>query len=97
MQKNDYFKLDIEEVLMTRQEIHTSLLNAEPETIDDEYQTICEKQLAKALWVIASKLDQAHNDVIANIGSEPLWSLKDLAIYCRDQYAEKGLERPSIL
>ena len=97
MPKNDYFKLDIEEVLLTRQEIHTSLLNSEPETIDDEHQTICEKQLAKALWVIAAKLTEAHNAVIVDIGTEPLWSLKDLAIYCRDQYEQKGLERPSIL
>ena len=60
----DFFKLELEEVLLTRQEIHTSLLNSEPETIEEEQITICQKQLAKALWVIAHKLEQAHEDVI---------------------------------
>ena len=90
----DFFKLELEEVLLTRQEIHTSLLNSEPETIEEEQITICQKELAKALWVIAHKLEQAHEDVINELGSEALWSLKDLAIYCKDQYEQKGLERP---
>ena len=90
----DLFKLEIEEVLLTRQEIHTALLSREPETIEEEQITICEKQLAKALWVISNKLEQAHDDVIREVGSEALWSLKDLAIYCKEQYEAKGLERP---
>ena len=77
----DFFKLELEEVLLTRQEIHTSLLNSEPETIEEEQITICQKQLAKALWVIAHKLEQAHEDVINELGEENSLIIKDFIRY----------------
>jgi len=91
------FDVNLNEILLTSQEIHTAIMHEDIETIEEEQKLICEKQIAKALWVLARNLEQANDDVIANVGKEPLWSLKDLAIYCRDQIEEKGLKRPSIV
>ena len=93
----DYFNVNLADLLMTPQEIHASIMHEDIETIEEEQKLICERQLAKAMWVLAQHLEQANDDVIANVGKEPLWSLKDLAIYCRDQIEKKGLKRPSIV
>ena len=93
----DQFKVDLDDILMTSQEIHAAIMHEDVETIEAEQKLICERQIAKALWVLAKNLEQANATVIANVGKEPLWSLKDLAIYCRDQIEEKGLKRPSII
>jgi len=91
------FSVNLNEILLTSQEIHAAIMHEDIETIEEEQKLICERQIAKALWVLARNLEQANDDVIANVGKEPLWSLKDLAIYCRDQIEEKGLKRPSIV
>ena len=93
----DHFDVELADLLMTPQEIHASIMHENVETIEEEQKLICEKQIAKAMWVLAKHLEQANDDVIANVGKEPLWSLKDLASYCRDQIEEKGLVRPSIV
>ena len=82
---------------MSPQEIHAAIMHENIETIVEEQKLVCKLQIAKALWVLAKNLEQANDDVIANVGKEPLWSLKDLAIYCRDQMEQKGLKRPSIV
>jgi len=91
------FDVNLDEILLTPQEIHAAIMHEDIETIAEEQILVCKLQIAKALWVLARNLEQAHDDVIANVGQEPLWSLKDLAIYCRDQIDEKGLKRPSIV
>ena len=91
------FDVNLNEILLTSQEIHAAIMHENIETIEEEQKLICERQIAKALWVLARNLEQANDDVIANVGKEPLWSLKDLAIYCRDQMEQKGLKRPSIV
>jgi len=93
----DSFNVELGDLLMTPQEIHAAIMHENIETIEEEQKLICEKQIAKAMWVLAKNLEQANDDVIANVGKEPLWSLKDLAIYCRDQIEKKGLTRPSII
>ena len=93
----DHFDIELRDILMTPQEIHASIMHENIEPIEEEQRLICERQLAKAMWVLAKHLEQANDDVIANVGKEPLWSLKDLAIYCRDQIEKKGLTRPSIV
>ena len=93
----DSLNVTLRDILMTPQEIHAAILHEDIDTIEDEQKLICERQLAKALWVIAKNLELAHDEVIAKVGKEPLWSLKDLAIYCRDQIESKGLKRPSIV
>ena len=93
----DNFNVELNDLLMTPQEIHAAIMHENIETIAEEQRLICKKQIAKALWILAKNLEQANDDVIANVGKEPLWSLKDLAIYCRDQIEKKGLIRPSIV
>ena len=93
----DHFQVDLADILMSSQEIHAAIMHENVETIEEEQKLICERQLAKALWVLSKHLEQANDNVIANVGQEPLWSLKDLAIYCRDQIEAKGLKRPSII
>ena len=91
----DYFSLDINEVILEPQEIQTAIMHEDVQSISSEQSLICERQIAKAMWVIAQQLELAHDRIIADMGQEPLWSLKDLAIYCRDQIEAKGLKRPS--
>jgi hypothetical protein len=93
----DHFNVKLSEILMTPQEIHAAILHEDIDTIEDEQKLICERQLAKALWVMARNLELANDEAIAKVGKEPLWSLKDLAIYCRDQLESKGLKKPSIV
>tara|TARA_Y100000034_G_C6683973_1_gene300796 strand:- start:25 stop:330 length:306 start_codon:yes stop_codon:yes gene_type:complete len=94
-EQNDYFDFDVKEILMTPTEIHAAIMHENIQTIEEEQKLLCERQLAKAMWVLSQKLEIAHDQIIADMGQEPLWSLKDLAIYCRDQIKAKGLKKPS--
>ena len=49
----DSFNVELGDLLMTPQEIHAAIMHENIETIEEEQKLICEKQIAKAMWVLA--------------------------------------------
>lgn len=91
MSYEDIVQIDINELLLDRQEISNSLGKSNASTIDEEYYAILNSQLTKAFKVLSQKLIEANDRAIMELGSEPLWSLKDLGIQCREELQRRGL------
>jgi len=87
----DLIQIDIDELLLNKSEISNSLEKSNPSTIEEEYNAILNTQLTKAFKVLSQKLIEANDRAIMELGSEPLWSLKDLGIQCKEELERRGL------
>ncbi|MAH46800.1 hypothetical protein CMI37_13305 [Candidatus Pacearchaeota archaeon] len=77
--------------MLDKTEISNSLEKSNSSTIDEEYNAICQTQITKTFKVLSRKLIEANDRAIMELGTEPLWSLKDLGIQCESELRERGL------
>ena len=87
-------KVEMEELLLTPQQIHVAAVDGSIETIEEERMSICKAQVSNAIWKLSDILIKANTEAVKEFSDEPLWSLEDLGTECQIQMTEKGIERP---
>ena len=87
--------VDMEDLLLTAQQIHVAAIDGSIETIEEERLNICKAQVANAIWQLSDILIKANTEALKEFSEEPLWSLEELGQECQIQMREKGIDRPS--
>lgn len=90
-------KVEMEELLLTPQQIHVAAVDGSIETIEEERMSICKAQVSNAIWKLSDILIKANTDAVKEFKEEPLWSLEDLGKECQIQMIDKNIIRPSTI
>jgi len=90
-------EVELEELLLTPQQIHIAAIDGSIDTIEEERKSICKAQVANAIWQLSDILIKANTEAIKEFAEEPLWSLEDLGKECQIIMIEKGMLRPLVV